>query len=119
MGLMDRLRKAERQGRERARGAFEQAKERGADLERRLRQRMRVYPRQATMPSEVSQSQPAGGVSAGAKQDVDAARHLEAEPEPPIVSIHGKDVGMQPALPRTEDQCEKEESSEEDTRRIA
>src|ERR1051326_1213003 len=44
MGLMDRLREAEEQGKEAARNAYERARDLGEDVQRRLRQKMRIYP---------------------------------------------------------------------------
>jgi hypothetical protein len=93
MGLMDRLREAEEQGREAARHAYERARELGEDAQRRLRQKMRIYPphlAQTQSPSEVSQAQPAATVPP--TSEIDDVRHLEAEPRQPIVSIKGEDV---------------------------
>ena len=72
MGLMDRLREAEQQGKNAARRAFDRAIDAGEDLERRMRQKMRVYPR-GTNPNE------------------------NKERPKPIVSIHGKDVSNENA----------------------
>ena len=44
MGLMDRLREAEEQGKKAARHAYERALEMGEDAQRRIRQKMRIYP---------------------------------------------------------------------------
>lgn len=71
MGLMDRLREAEQQGKNAARRAFDRAFDAGEDLERRMRQKMRIYPRRSTMAASENQEQP------------------NAEP---IVSINGRDV---------------------------
>jgi hypothetical protein len=73
MGLIDKLRKAEEQGRSAARQAFERAKHFSEDTERRIRQKMRIYP-------------PAGESQPG---DPGASRIPE---RPPIVSIDGEDV---------------------------
>ena len=95
MGLMERLRNAEQHGRTVARDALERAREMGEDAERRIRQRMRIYPRTSVAaaagesPSEVSQSQPAGvDIPASEAEDV---RQLEAERKA-IVSVNGDDV---------------------------
>jgi hypothetical protein len=64
---MDRLREAEQQGKNAARRAFDRAMDAGEDLERRMRQKMRVYPRRNAEPAE------------------------QPKPEP-IVSINGKDL---------------------------
>ena len=90
MGLMDRLREAEEQGREAARSAFERARDLGEDVQRRLRQKMRIYPPDRTAtPSEVSQAQPAAASPTDA--EMEDIRHLEAEHQP-IITIEGKDV---------------------------
>ena len=90
MGLMDRLREAEEQGKEAARSAYERARDFGGDVQRRLRQRMRIYPSdRGASPSEVSQAQPAA--ASLATSEIEDVRHLEAELQP-IISIQGKDV---------------------------
>ena len=91
MGLMDRLREAEQSGREAARVAFGKAKELGGDAQRRMRQKMRIYPAAAAAnPSEVSQSNPAG-IAPPLEQSEDV-RHLEVTAPKPIVSVHGEDI---------------------------
>jgi hypothetical protein len=45
MGLIDKLRKAEEQGRGAAHRGFERARESWDDAERRLRRKMRLHPR--------------------------------------------------------------------------
>lgn len=90
MGLMDRLREAEEQGKEAARNAYEHARDFGEDVQRRLRQKMRIYPPDRTAtPSEVSQAQPAATVPPDS--EIEDVRHLEAERQP-IISIEGKDI---------------------------
>ena len=92
MGLMDKLRKAEEQGKRAARNAFERAKDLGEDAERRIRQKMRIYPPSTNgLPSEVSQAGPAGDVVAMQRNTLETQESPEAE-EVPIVSIHGKDI---------------------------
>jgi hypothetical protein len=80
MGLIDKLRKAEEQGKYAARQAFERAKHFSEDAERRIRQKMRIYP-----PSAAGgDSQPTSGAG---------ARKPGALPERGgIISIHGEDV---------------------------
>lgn len=99
MGLMDRLREAEEQGKAAARNAYERARDLGEDVQRRLRQKMRVYPAdRAATPSEVSQAQPAATVPP--ESEIEDIRHLEAEKPQPIISIEGKDVKSAPAPER-------------------
>ena len=80
MGLMDALRKAEKKGKELARRGIEAVHEphgSADDAQRRVRQKMRVYPeRNAAHPPEAD---------AKARQMEDARRQA-------IVSVHGEDV---------------------------
>jgi hypothetical protein len=81
MGLIDKLRKAEEQGKYAARQAFERAKHFSEDAERRIRQKMRIYP-----PSP-GESQPGKNGASGAH------RKENGMPErAPIISIRGEDV---------------------------
>lgn len=85
MGLMESLRKAEAQGKEATRNALDRAKELGEDVERRIRQKMRVYPPHANH------------TESGAATTTVAASAPRRSPVPepdvePIVSIHGEDV---------------------------
>ena len=83
MGLMDALRKAEQKGKELARRGVEAVRdthESADDLQRRVRQRMRVYPeRNATSTPPVA--------DAGAREMEDVQRNA-------IVSVHGEDVNV-------------------------
>jgi hypothetical protein len=89
MGLMDKLRKAEEQGKQAARNAFERAKEMGEDAERRIRQKMRIYPPNRNhLSDEVNQSGAAAGVQPSGLEPAES----EQTEGVPIVSIHGKDV---------------------------
>ena len=97
MSLRDKLRIVENKGTGSMRRRVERAKEEWADAERRIRQRMRVYPQKlrAMLASrteqelEVDQSDmrlPIGGHVAST--DPEAGGESPA----PIVSIHGRDV---------------------------
>jgi hypothetical protein len=94
MGLMERLRNAEQHGRTAAREALERARELGEDAQRRIRQRMRIYPHtQAAAAGEapsVSQGQ-SEAVAAPSRGAEDLPRG-EGEAEEPIVSVNGRDV---------------------------
>jgi hypothetical protein len=97
MGLMDRLRKAEEQGKEAARHAIDRAREVREDAQRRIRQKMRIYPVQTTgsAPSEVSQANSMAGLpAADGEADLgEDLRHLEAnQNNQPIISINGRDL---------------------------
>jgi len=98
MGLMDRLREAEEQGKKAARHAYERALEMGEDAQRRIRQKMRIYPRslQPTSSNPNLRSQPATVFEEELEETVKAGFHERK----PIVSIHGKDV--EPVGPRGE-----------------
>ena len=86
MGLIDRLRKAEEQGKQATLNALEKAKEFGEDAERRIRQKMRIYPPQAANHSDGGAGNPAGTATAPRRSPI-----VESKDEP-IVSIHGEDV---------------------------
>ena len=86
MGLIERLRKAEEQGKQATRDALQKAREFGEDAERRIRQKMRIYPPQ------VNHTESAGANSAGAATAPRRSPIPESNDEP-IVSIHGEDVG--------------------------
>jgi hypothetical protein len=82
MRLVDNLRKAERKGAMTIRRGVERAREEWGDVERRIRQRMRIYP-QKTRPA-------AAGVSAvdldeNAVPDTNTVRK-------PIISVNGQDL---------------------------
>ncbi len=88
MGLVENLRKAEHKGTTAFRRHMERAREEWADVERRLRQRMRIYPQKTkTMAASAPRS---GAVP----MDLEETRENEittAEPKP-IISVHGHDV---------------------------
>jgi hypothetical protein len=89
MSFIDNFRKAkpERKGTLSIRRGVERAREEWADLERKLRQRMRVYPQKSRAM--------AAGAPGGASFDVDETVMGEG-PGPvsrrPIVSVHGRDL---------------------------
>jgi hypothetical protein len=83
MRLVDNLRKAEEKGVMRIRRGVDRAREEWADVERRIRQRMRIYP----------QKQQA--VAAGVRQinqEQDIPENLSGEQRRPIISIRGQDL---------------------------
>jgi hypothetical protein len=87
MRLVENLRKAEEKGVMRIRRGVERAREEWADVERRIRQRMRIYPQKQHAAS--------AGVSAGAlnlEQDVPDMPPASDERRTPIISIHGQDL---------------------------
>jgi hypothetical protein len=83
MRLVDNLRKAEEKGVMRIRRGVDRAREEWADVERRIRQRMRIYP----------QKQQA--MAAGAGQinlDQETPEDIPDQQRMPIVSIRGQDL---------------------------
>jgi hypothetical protein len=97
MGLREKLRIVENKSTSSMRRRVERAKEEWADAERRIRQRMRIYPQKlramlasrAEQELEVDQSDtrlPIGGHVAS--PDPEAG----SDSGKPIVSIHGRDV---------------------------
>jgi hypothetical protein len=86
MRLVDNLRKAEEKSVMTLRRGVERAREEWADVERRLRQRMRIYPqKQRAMAAAV----PAGQLNL--EQDGSDFSPQSSGPRTPIVSIHGQD----------------------------
>lgn len=86
MGLIEKLRKAEEQGKQAARNAFERARELGEDAERRIRQKMRIYPPSADnhVPADNSRAARAGVQSGGSTSNQSEVV--------PIVTIRGEDI---------------------------
>jgi len=92
MRLLENLRKAERKSVNAMRQGMVRAREEWGDMERRLRQRMRIYPqkvRTAAM-TDHPESDPEHGIhEPGIPIDSVAA---DAASRKPIVSVHGHDV---------------------------
>lgn len=83
MRLVDNLRKAEEKGVMRIRRGVDRAREEWADVERRIRQRMRIYPHK----------QKAAAAGAGlVNLDQEVPEHSSDEPRKPIISIRGQDL---------------------------
>jgi hypothetical protein len=90
MRLVDNLRKAEEKGVMTIRRGMERAREEWADVERRIRQRMRIYPQK-------HQTWASGAAATGAGQvnrehDMPKSSRATEQPLRPIVSIHGQDL---------------------------
>ncbi len=80
MGLMDALRKAEKKGKELARRgaqAVHDTRESADDVQRRVRQRMRVYPERNATANPQAEA---------------ATREMEDAQRKAIISVHGEDV---------------------------
>ncbi len=89
MSFIDNFRKArtEKKGTSSIRRGVERAREEWADLERRLRQRMRIYPQKSRVM--------AAGAHGSTSFDMDEAATGEGSgpaERRPIVSVHGHDV---------------------------
>jgi hypothetical protein len=85
MRLVDNLRKAEEKSVMTLRRGVVRAREEWADVERRLRQRMRIYPQKHVMAVAAA----AGQLSM--EQEVTDSPPQSSGPRKPIVSIHGQD----------------------------
>ncbi|HKV93752.1 MAG TPA: hypothetical protein VJW20_14485 [Candidatus Angelobacter sp.] len=87
MSLIENFRKAEQKGALTVRRGVERAREEWSDVERRLRQRMRIYPQKSrAMAAAVPGSSPANvdeSASSGNEQGTDRK---------PIVSVYGHDL---------------------------
>ena len=83
MRLVDNLRKAEEKSVMRIRRGVERAREEWADVERRIRQRMRIYPHK-------QQAAAAGVGRTNLEQEVPELS--SDEQRRPIVSIRGQDL---------------------------
>lgn len=83
MRLVDNLRKAEKKGAMTIRRGVERAREEWADVERSIRQRMRIYPQKPRTA--------AAGVSA-IQLDETAVPETNDTARKPIVSVNGQDL---------------------------
>jgi hypothetical protein len=84
MRLVDNLRKAEERSVMTIRRGVERVLEEWADVERRIRQRMRIYPQK--------QETVAAGGLLDLEPDVPEGQLESGEPRRPIVSVHGRDL---------------------------
>ena len=86
MRLVDNFRKAEEKGATSIRRGIERAREEWTDVERRIRQRMRVYPQKQHAMAAAIPGQ------SGIEQDVLDIQQKSNEKRTPIVSVHGHDL---------------------------
>jgi hypothetical protein len=85
MRLVDNLRNAEEKGVMRIRRSVDRARQEWTDVERRIRQRMRIYPQK--------QKSAAAATGAGlVNLDQDVPERSSTEPRKPIISIRGQDL---------------------------
>lgn len=88
MRLFDNLRSAEKKSMQMMRQGMSRAHEEWGDVERLIRQRMRVYPQKTKKLAMAAIQSP---VELGA--DVPAQeKPQDGEPRRPIISVHGRDV---------------------------
>ncbi len=87
MRLVDNLRKAEEKSVMHIRRGVDRAREEWADVERRIRQRMRIYPQK-----QKSAAAAAGAGAGPINLDQDVPEHSSNEPRKPIISIRGQDL---------------------------
>ena len=85
MRLVDNLRKAEEKGVMSIRRSMERARDEWSDVERRIRQRMRIYPHKQRAAA-------AGAGRMNLEPDVPDNSSASGEQRKPIVSIHGQDL---------------------------
>jgi hypothetical protein len=81
MRLVDNLRKAEKKGAMTIRRGVERAREEWGDVERRIRQRMRVYPQK-----------PRAVAAGAAAMDLDETAPDMNTVRKPIISVNGQDL---------------------------
>jgi hypothetical protein len=87
MRLVENLRKAEEKGVMSIRRGVERAREEWADVERRIRQRMRIYPqKQQRMAAAI----PTGTMNLD--QEIPENQLDSSKPRTPIVSVNGRDL---------------------------
>ena len=86
MRLLENLRNAEQKGVDAMRRGMVRAREEWGDLERRLRQRMRIYPQKLKKAAMAGPGMQEPGIPADMSAADDTATLK------PIVSVHGRDV---------------------------
>ena len=85
MGILDRLRKAEKQGVEAARHSMERVRLNWEEAESKMRRKMRVHPGNPQRWQASSDNTATPGSMAERQSSV-------AEQPTPIISVHGKDL---------------------------
>lgn len=89
MRLIDNLRNAEKKGLATVRRQVDRAKDEWSDVERRIRQRMRIYPQKLRQKMRIGEDTLAPDSNVETSTAVAAAA---APGTKPIISIHGRDV---------------------------
>ena len=99
MGLIENLREAEKKGMSSVRKRVERARGEWVDVERRIRQRMRIYPQKLRNKMNARTGDPAEKVNLGAAAAVGGNPKSGSSTAKPIISVNGRDV--------TEDEIDK------------
>lgn len=87
MRLLDNLRSAEQKGVNAMRRGMVRAREEWGDVERRIRQRMRIYPQKLKKKNVL-----AARSDVELKPDIPDQVTPELETQNPIISVHGRDL---------------------------
>jgi hypothetical protein len=87
MRLLETLRSTEQSGKSAVRRQVERAREEWNDLERRIRQRMRIYPQKI-----VRKVRPVPEAEPESQELSMAAKAGVAGDQRPIISVHGRDL---------------------------
>jgi hypothetical protein len=90
MRLIDNLRNAEKRGLANVRRHMDRAKDEWSDVERRIRQKMRIYPQK--LRNRIKSASETGAEPGKADTTLAAAASQGTRP---IISIHGQDVPAQ------------------------
>jgi len=88
MRLLDNLRTAEQKSVQAVRQGMARARDEWGDVERRIRQRMRIYPQKLLKKKSILAARAEGELN----PDAPVKATPEVEPGKPIVSVHGHDV---------------------------
>jgi hypothetical protein len=90
MRLIDNLRNVEKKGLSGVRQGMERAREEWNDVERRLRQRMRIYPQK--FRNMMGRSANEGRLAMAMEQGRAPAAVDPKDSHTPIISVHGQDI---------------------------
>ena len=92
MRLLDNLRNAEQKGVETVRRGMERVREEWGDIERRIRQRMRIYPQKPINVTVSASDHELEGDIIDQGLPAGIGEPEEAKRQTPIVSVHGRDI---------------------------
>ncbi len=90
MRLIENLREAEKKGVSSVRKTVERAREEWVDVERRIRQRMRIYPQKLRNKMNARSGEQAGNLGAAAAAGESSTPGGATQKA--IISVHGRDV---------------------------